>query len=215
MNDNLFQAQYDLTKKSRIRKFYEERKYLIFILIAIILAIIISISFYAENKKNKIILLSDSYVEAKIYLQGGKRDKAKNKLQEIIFAKDSTYSSLALFLMIKENLLENDQEKMELFNHILENNKFDKEVKNLIILKKVLSKENFINESELLEGLNPLLSSESLWKPHALLFIGDYFFFNKEYLKAKDCYTQILNIKNLHKDLYEQAKSQIALINND
>ena len=176
MNDNLFQAQYDLTKKSRIRKFYEERKYLIFILIAIILAIIISISFYAENKKNKIILLSDSYVEAKIYLQGGKRDKAKNKLQEIIFAKDSTYSSLALFLMIKENLLENDQEKMELFNHILENNKFDKEVKNLIILKKVLSKENFINESELLEGLNPLLSSESLWKPHALLFIGDYFF---------------------------------------
>ena len=186
-----------------------------FILIAIILAIIISISFYAENKKNKIILLSDSYVEAKIYLQGGKRDKAKNKLQEIIFAKDSTYSSLALFLMIKENLLENDQEKMELFNHILENNKFDKEVKNLIILKKVLSKENFINESELLEGLNPLLSSESLWKPHALLFIGDYFFFNKEYLKAKDFYTQILNIKNLHKDLYEQAKSQIALINND
>ena len=117
--------------------------------------------------------------------------------------------------MIKENLLENDQEKMELFNHILENNKFDKEVKNLIILKKVLSKENFINESELLEGLNPLLSSESLWKPHALLFIGDYFFFNKEYLKAKDFYTQILNIKNLHKDLYEQAKSQIALINND
>ena len=215
MNDNLFQAQYDLTKKSRIRKFYEERKYLIFILIAIILAIIISISFYAENKKNKIILLSDSYVEAKIYLQGGKRDKAKNKLQEIIFAKDSTYSSLALFLMIKENLLENDQEKMELFNHILENNKFDKEVKNLIILKKVLSKENFINESELLEGLNPLLSSESLWKPHALLFIGDYFFFNKEYLKAKDFYTQILSIKNLHKDLYEQAKSQIALINND
>tara|TARA_Y100000590_G_scaffold424416_1_gene531301 strand:- start:3816 stop:4463 length:648 start_codon:yes stop_codon:yes gene_type:complete len=215
MNDNLFQAQYDLTKKSRIRKFYEERKYLIFILIAIILAIIISISFYVENKKNKIILLSDSYVEAKIYLQGGKRDKAKNKLQEIIFAKDSTYSSLALFLMIKENLLENDQEKMELFNHILENNKFDKEVKNLIILKKVLSKENFINESELLEGLNPLLSSESLWKPHALLFIGDYFFFNKEYLKAKDFYTQILNIKNLHKDLYEQAKSQIALINND
>ena len=215
MNDNLFQAQYDLTKKSRIRKFYEKRKYLIFILIAIILAIIISISFYVENKKNKIILLSDSYVEAKIYLQGGKRDKAKNKLQEIIFAKDSTYSSLALFLMIKENLLENDQEKMELFNHILENNKFDKEVKNLIILKKVLSKENFINESELLEGLNPLLSSESLWKPHALLFIGDYFFFNKEYLKAKDFYTQILNIKNLHKDLYEQAKSQIALINND
>ena len=215
MNDNLFQAQYDLTKKSKIRKFYEERKYLIFILIAIILAIIISISFYEENKKNKIILLSDSYVEAKIYLQGGKRDKAKNKLQEIIFAKDSTYSSLALFLMIKENLLENDQEKMELFNHILENNKFDKEVKNLIILKKVLSKENFINESELLEGLNPLLSSESLWKPHALLFIGDYFFFNKEYLKAKDFYTQILNIKNLHKDLYEQAKSQIALINND
>ena len=212
MNDNLFQAQYDLTKKSRIRKFYEERKYLIFILIAIILAIIISISFYAENKKNKIILLSDSYVEAKIYLQGGKRDKAKNKLQEIIFAKDSTYSSLALFLMIKENLLENDQEKMELFNHILENNKFDKEVKNLIILKKVLSKENFINESELLEGLNPLLSSESLWKPHALILLGEYFLDKNQNQKAKEFFNQILNIENTNEQLKIEAKKRLINI---
>ena len=215
MNDNLFQAQYDLTKKSRIRKFYEERKYLIFILIAIILAIIISISFYAENKKNKIILLSDSYVEAKIYLQGGKRDKAKNKLQEIIFAKDSTYSSLALFLMIKENLLENDQEKMELFNHILENNKFDKEFKNLLIYKKALFSSNFSLESELLETTKLLINSDSLWKPHALLLIGDFFMSKGENIKAIEFYQQILSINNLHRDLYTRAKSQLDFIANE
>ena len=215
MNDNLFQAQYDLTKKTRIRKFYEERKYLIFILIAIILAIIISISFYAENKKNKIILLSDSYVEAKIYLQGGKRDKAKNKLQEIIFAKDSTYSSLALFLMIKENLLENDQEKMELFNHILENNKFDKEFRNLLIYKKALFSSNFSLETELLETTKTLINMDSLWKPHALLLLGDFFMSKGESIKAIEFYQKVLQINNLHRDLYARAKSQLDFIANE
>ena len=215
MNDNLFQAQYDLTRKSKIRKFYEEKKYLIYFLIAIILTIIISVGFYNENKKNKKILISDSYIEAKIFLQNGKKNEAKNKLNEIILTNDSTYSSLALFLMLKENLFSNDEEKIKLFDHVLQNNKFDKEVKNLIILKKIFSREKFTNESELLEGLSPLITSDSLWKPHALLFIGDYFFFNKQYLKAKEFYTQILNIESLHKDLYDQAKYQLALINNE
>jgi len=54
-----------------------------------------------------------------------------------------------------------------------------------------------------------------LWKPHALLLLGDYFISKKEYLKAKEFYIQILSINNLQKNLYDQARLQLSLIRDD
>ena len=102
-----------------------------------------------------------------------------------------------------------------MYNHLLENNKFEKEVKNLIIFKKALFQSNFINEVELLEVTKPLINNESLFKPHALLLLGDYFVSKKEYLKAKEFYTQILSLMGTHKELYEQARSKLIFITND
>ena len=76
------------------------------------------------------------------------------------------------------------KEVLNLFNHILENNKFESEIKNLIIFKKALFKSNFANETEMLNSIKPLINSETVWKPHALLLIGDYFAHKNEYLKA-------------------------------
>ena len=69
--------------------------------------------------------------------------------------------------------------------------------------------------AELLKTLNPLMNTDTLWKPHALLLLGDYFFFKKEYLKANEFYVQILTMKGLHEEIYKQARSQLALISND
>ena len=102
-----------------------------------------------------------------------------------------------------------------MFDHLLENNKFENEVRNLLIYKKLLFNSNLTNESELLEEVKPLLNSETLWRPHALLLLGDYFVSKGEYLKAKEFYTEILSISNLQKDLYDQAISQLTLITND
>ena len=101
------------------------------------------------------------------------------------------------------------------FDHILENNKFEKEVKNLLIFKKVLFQSDFVNELELLEAIKPLINSETVWKPHALLLLGDYFASKKEYLKAKELYLQILSLKNLHQELYNQARSRLIFVTND
>jgi hypothetical protein len=68
----------------------------------------------------------------------------------------------------------------------------------------------------LLEETKTLLNDgESIWKANALLLMGDFYFAKKEYIKAKDFYVQILIMKNLHQDLYEQAKSKLLLIAND
>ena len=212
MNDTLIKAQYDVTKKSKLKKFYEEKKFSIFLTTLILLISLVSFSFYLEIRDKKKTLLADNYIEAKIYLENGQRGKAKNILKEIVLADDSTYSTLSLFLMMDENFTKEQKELLDLFDHVLKNNKFEKEVKNLIIFKKALFQSSFVNETELLETLKPLMNSESLWKPHALLLLGDYFFSKNEYLKAKEFYSKVLTLKGLHKELYEQARSQLVLI---
>jgi len=215
MNENLFETQYDVTKKSKLKKFYEVNKILIFSVILILIIAIASVSFYSETKEKKKILLSDNYLAAKVYLENGDRNKVKNILKTIIFANDSTYSTLSLFLILNENLIVDQGELSNLFDHVLENNKFEKEVKNLIIFKKALFQSNFVSELELLDAVKPLINTETVWKPHALLLLGDYFASKKEYLKAKEFYVQILSLKNLHKELYNYARSQLIFITND
>ena len=136
-------------------------------------------------------------------------------LKTIISANDSTYSTLGFFLILNQNLVTDHEELSTLFDHLLNNNKFEKEVINLLIYKKALFNSNFISESKLLSDIQPLLNTETLWKPHALLLMGDYFVAKKEYIKAKEFYTQILSINNLQKDFYYQVISKLIFITND
>jgi len=215
MAENTFETQYDLTKKNKIIKFYEDNKVLIYSSFITLLIIFGSVTFYFENKENNKISLSENYIQAKIDLESGKKSEALNELKELIFSNDPTYSTLSLYLILDYNLIENEQEIISLYNHILENNKFDKEFKNLLIYKKALFSSNFSLESELLETTKLLINSDSLWKPHALLLIGDFFMSKGENIKAIEFYQQILSINNLHRDLYTRAKSQLDFIANE
>ena len=166
-------------------------------------------------KEKKKIFLSENFIKSKIYLEDGEKNKAKNILREIIYANDATYSTLSLFLILDEELIVEKEVLLSLFNHVLENNRFENELKNLLIYKKALFQSNFANELEMVESVKLLINAETLWKPHALLLLGDYFVSKKEYLKAKGFYMQILSLKNLNKELYNQARSQLMLIAND
>ena len=212
MAENFFEAQYDVTKKSKIKKFYESNKILIFSSILILIISFGSLSFYLESKESKKILLSENYVQAKFYLENGNKSEALNTLKKVIFANDSTYSTLSFFLILNQNLISDYKEISILYDHLLENNKFEKELRNLLIYKKALFISNSIIESELLETIKPLLNTDTLWKPHALLLLGDYFMSKGENIKAIEFYQQILSIYNLHKDFYNQAKSQHVII---
>jgi len=215
MTENFFEAQYDISKRSKLRRFYESYKILIFSVIFISIIIFGSFNFYLTKKENEKILLSEKYIQAKIYLENGNKNEAIDILKKVIFSNDPAYSTLCLFLILNENLIEDYKELSVLFDHLLENNKFEKEIRNLLIYKKVLLNSHFVNESELLDEIRPLLNSETLWKPQALLLLGDYFLSKHEYLKAKEFYIQILSINNLPQDLYNQARFQLTFIGND
>ena len=207
MAENFFKTQYDITTRSRIKIFYESNKILIFSSILILIILIVSSSLYLESKERKKILLSENYIQAKFYLDNGNKYEALNTLKEVIFANDPVYSTLSLFLILNHNLIVDYKEISLFFDHLLENNKFDKEIRNLLVYKKGLFDSNFVEESELLEGIKPLLNTETLWKPHALLLLGDYFVSKGEYIKAIEFYQKIFTIKNLQKDFYYHARS--------
>jgi len=215
MDPNFSEIQYDVTKKSKLKKFYDSNKILIFSIIILSIFSLGSVTFYFDSKEKKKITLSENYIKSRIYVENGEKSKARNILKDIIFENDDTYSTLSLFLILNQNLITDPNELLSLFNHILENNKLENEIKNLLIYKKALLQSDFANEIELLKVIKPLINQETLWKPHALILIGDYFVAKKEYTKAKEFYLQIFSLKNLHEELYNETRSKLALIVND
>tara|TARA_Y100000590_G_scaffold298744_1_gene336794 strand:+ start:4049 stop:4726 length:678 start_codon:yes stop_codon:yes gene_type:complete len=214
-NDNEITIQKNLTNKERIINFYNNNKLLIYSSLFVLLTIIISIFLYLEIKETNKEKLANNYIEAKISIENGNQEQASKILKDIIFEDESTYSALSLFLILDENLIKDRKEVMSLFDHLLKNNKFDNEIRNLIIFKKGLFESNNTDEQKLLNSVNSIISSESFWKPHALLMLADFFASKKEYLKAKEFYMQILSLKNINEKFYSQARSQLLFIQNE
>jgi predicted negative regulator of RcsB-dependent stress response len=215
MTENLYEAQYDVTKRSKFKRFYQENKIIIFSFIFIIVILFLSFTFYLSSQENKKILLSENFLQAKILLERGDKDNATILLKKVILENEPTYSSLSLFLIMNQNLISDRHELSNLFDHLLENNNFPKEIKNLIIYKKVLLNSDFTDESNILKSIKPLLNNDSDWEPHALLLLGDYFISKGESTKAIEFYQKILTMKNLQKDFYNHASLQLAIIANE
>lgn len=215
MNQKLFEANYDVTKKNKFLVLYEKNKILIYSLLSLIVFLFVSINLYFSFIEKKKITLSEKYIEAKIYLEKKENDKAKNILKDIIYENEPTYSTLGLFLIINQKLITDDTEILSLFDHLLENNKFSKELENLLVFKRMLLNSDSINEEQLIKLAKPMINSNTIWKPHILLLLGDYFSSKKENIKAIEFYNQILTIKDAPQDIFNHAKLQIALMSNE
>ena len=76
MNENIIEAKYNITKKSKINIFYNKYKILIYTSSTIFLIAILALLFYDNFKENKKVKLADDYLKAKVYIQNNQTDKA-------------------------------------------------------------------------------------------------------------------------------------------
>jgi len=68
MNDNIIEAKYNITKKSRIKIFYYKYKAAIYISASILVILFFSLLVFNYIEENKKISLAESYLKAKIHI---------------------------------------------------------------------------------------------------------------------------------------------------
>ena len=162
------------TRNQRIKDFFtKNKKLLISVLVFLVLILLSFYSYQIYQDKNKIDI-SDKYNSAIIKHKNGDNSGITSAMQEIVENKDPTYSPLALYYLIDNELI-NDKSKINsLFDILIKKTSLDNEIKNLIIYKKALYNADTINEGQILEILNPVINSKSVWKSHAcLLYTSD------------------------------------------
>ena len=159
----------------------------------ILILIIASIIWFTNNNKIKETKISDSFINAQILIEKGKKNEAEKILSNLVLEKNSPYSSLSLFLIIENKLIDNKETIINYFDEVINNNSFKEEDLNLLRLKKAIYISDISMEQEILGLLNPIINSNSVWKNHALKFLGDFYYSNGQQLKAKEYYLLLEN----------------------
>lgn len=157
----------------------------------ILILIIAAIIWFTNNNKIKETKISDSFINAQILIEKGKKNEAEKILSNIVLEKNSPYSSLSLFLIIENKLIDNKEIIINYFDEVINNNSFKEEDLNLLRLKKAIYISDISMEQEILGLLNPIINSNSVWKNHALKFLGDFYYSNGQQQKAKQYYSTL------------------------
>ena len=154
----------------------------------ILILIISAIIWLTSSNKIKETKISDSFIKAQILIEKGKKNEAEKILSNLVLEKNSPYSSLSLFLIIENKLIVNKETIINYFDEVINNNSFKEEDLNLLRLKKAIYISDISMEQEILGLLKPIINSNSVWKNHALKFLGDFYYSNDQQLKAKQYY---------------------------
>ena len=197
------------TRNERIRNFLvNNKKSLLLIFLAIILFLIGYFVYteYSDKQKQKI---SDQYNSIVIEYSKNNKEITKNSLIEIIYKNDPTYSPLSLYYIIDNKLIIEKTKINDLFDNILNETSLDKEIQNLIILKKALYNADSSQEDELLNILKPVINSDSIWKSQALYLMAEYFYSKNEKQKSKEFFNQIILLENGNQDLKIEAQKRL------
>ena len=197
------------TRNEKIKNFYQKNKNLL-ISLSIVLIVILIIGYgydrYKTNQKNEI---SNQFNTTTLEYSENTKDNTVNSLLEIINKKDPTYSPLSLYFIIDNRLISDRDKINSLFDILIKKTSLDLEMKNLVIVKKALFNADYIQENDLLNILNPLINSKSVWKSHALYLMAEYFYSKDQKQKSKEFFNQIISLENANPDIKLQTEKRL------
>jgi hypothetical protein len=197
------------TRNEKVRNFFVNNKNKIILIIVILITVLVgSYSFdkYTTNKKKEI---SNKFNSTILTYSENTKDRTVQKLVEIINVQDPTYSPLSLYFIIDNKLISNQGEINSHFDILIEKTSLDQEIKNLVIYKKALFNADQLKENDLLNILNPLINSKSVWKSHALYLMAEFFYAKDQKQKSKEFFNQIISLENPNSDIRLQAEKRL------
>jgi len=197
------------TRKEKIKNFIINKKNTIIAVAVFILLIIFSFLFYQEYEKGHREWLANKYNATIIEFEAGDKSKILSSMKEIIEDKDKTYSPLAFYYLLDNDLITSKEEINKFFDILIKELGLDAETKNLTIFKKGLFNSEFANENELLNILNPVIKSESIWKPHALYLMAEFYLAKKEKQKSKEFFEQLVSLENISTKIKMETQKRL------
>ena len=196
------------TRIEKIKNFFlVNYKKLIGSLVSILLLLFLYLG-YQEYEKREKLEIAETYNQITLKEITIQDSNDVEQLVKIIKKKDPIYSALSLYFIIENNLV-NDQKKINNFFDLVIKSQEEKEIKNLIIYKKAMYNADIISENELLNILNPILKSESVWKSHALLLMADFFENSNNLIKSKDFLEEIANSELANNEIRIEAERRL------
>ena len=197
------------TRNEKIKNFFINNKKFLIIILTLIIMIVISYFGYDEIQRNKNKNLALKYNNIIIKFELTNKTEVKNELIEIIYKKNPTYSPLALYFIIDNEIQTTNEEINNYFDVLINEINLDKEVKNLIIYKKGLFNADFETENNLIKILKPIINSDSVWKSHALYLIAEYFIDKNQKQKAKEFFNQIISNEKSNAKIVLESKRRL------
>ena len=198
------------TRNEKVRNFFNKNKIkIISILLSIVIVLIGAYSF-DKYKTNQKIEISDKFNSITLTYSENTKDYTVKNLVEIINEKDPTYSPLSLYFIIDNKLISDQGELNSYFDILIEKTSLDEEMKNLVIYKKALFNADQAEEGVLLNILNPLINSKSVWKSHALYLMAEYFYSKDQKQKSKEFFNQIISLESSNSDIKRQAEKRLS-----
>jgi predicted negative regulator of RcsB-dependent stress response len=197
------------TRNEKVKNFFINNKKSLIAVFSITLVVIIGYLSMKEIKERDKIKLANQFNITTTNYKTEDKKTTIDQLTKLINENDATYSPLALYFLIDNNLVDNKNEINSLFDELINKTNLDEEIKNLIIYKKALFNSNHSSENDLLQILNPIINSESIWKSHSLYLIAEYFYSKNQKQKAKEFFNQILLIPNANKDIIVETQKRL------
>ena len=197
------------TRNEKVRNFFINNKNKIISTIIVLIVVLISAYSFDNYKTNKKKGISNKFNLTTLAYSKNTKGSTVQKLVEIINEQDPTYSPLSLYFIIDNKLVSNQTEINSYFDVLIEKTSLDREIKNLIIYKKALFNADQAQESDLLNILNPLINSDSVWKSHALYLMAEYFYSKDQKQKSKEFFNQIISLENSNSDIKLQAEKRL------
>ena len=195
------------TRHQLIINFFKNNLKKIVVLFLTLLLILIFFFGFQEFKNRKKIKLSEKYNNIAFSKNLSNTKLIKDEMIEIINAKDHTYSTLALYYILDNELIDDQNKINGLFDKIISINKNDN--KYLIIYKKALYNSDKLSDNEILSILQPVINSESIWKQHALLLMADIYFQKKQLNKSKEFLNKILTLETSKTSVKQEVKKRL------
>ena len=197
------------TRNEKVRNFFVNNKNKIISTIVFLIVILVGAYSFDKYKTNKKKEISNKFNSITLSYSENTKEKTIKNLIEIINEQDPTYSTLSLYFIIDNKLITNQSDINSYFDILIEKTSLDKEIKNLVIYKKALFNADQTQENDLLNILNPLINSESVWKSHALYLMAEYFYSKDQKQKSKEFFNQIISLESANPDIKLQAEKRL------